>query len=71
MNLPDMEDAGRPADLIAWIECDECGRIGKTAHEFNYPADIAEGMQLSVWTRCDRCGRHARMHLRRELKPGH
>jgi hypothetical protein len=34
-------DDGRPASLIAWIECESCGRIDKAAHDFNYPADMA------------------------------
>jgi hypothetical protein len=44
-----MDDAGRPAVLIAWIECESCGRIDKAAHDVNYPAHMAEGMQLFVW----------------------
>jgi len=64
-------DPGRPATLIAWIECDSCGRIEKPAHEFNYPADIAEGMQLFVWIPCEQCGRMAKLHLQREIKPPH
>lgn len=51
-----MDDVGRPVVLIAWIECESCGRIDKAAHEFNYPADMAEGMQLFVWIPCERCG---------------
>jgi hypothetical protein len=39
--------------LVAWIECESCGRIEKPAHEFNYPADIAGGMQLFVWIPCE------------------
>jgi hypothetical protein len=35
-------DDGRPAVLIVWIECAVCGRIDKAAHDFNYPADMAE-----------------------------
>lgn len=40
-------DAGRPATLLAWIECELCGRIDKPAHEFNHPEDLAEdGVEL-------------------------
>jgi len=57
-----MYDAGRPAVLIAWIECESCGRIDKAAHDFNYPADMASDMQLFVWLPCERCGRLAKLH---------
>jgi hypothetical protein len=43
----------------------------KAAHDFSYPADIAEGMQLFVWIWCERCGRQAKLHIRREMKPAH
>lgn len=66
-----MEDAGRPAVLIAWIECAACGRIDKAAHDFNYPADMAEGMQLFVRISCEQCGRPAKLHMQREIKPAH
>jgi hypothetical protein len=66
-----MGDIGRPPVLIAWIECESCGRIDKAAHDFNYPADIAAGMQPFVWIPCERCGRQAKLHLQRELKPSH
>jgi len=62
-------DAGRPAVLIAWIECEVCGRIDKPAHDFNYPADMATDTELWVWIPCERCGRKAKLHLKRELKP--
>jgi hypothetical protein len=64
-------DDGRPATLIAWIECGSCGRIDKSAHDFNYPADVAEGMQLFVWLPCERCGQQAKLHLKRQVKPAH
>ena len=64
-----MDDAGRPAILIAWIECESCGRIDKAAHDFNYPADMASDMALFVWLPCEQCGRLAKLHMRRELKP--
>jgi hypothetical protein len=66
-----MDDIGRPAGLIAWIECEFCGRIDKAAHDFNYPVDIAEDTQLFVWIPCERCGRQAKLHVQRELKPAH
>jgi hypothetical protein len=62
---------GRPAVLVAWFECATCGRIEKPAHEFEYPADLAEGTQLFVWYPCERCGRQAKLHIRREIKPAH
>ena len=43
------DDAGRPTVLIAWIECESCGRIDKAAHDFNYPADMAAGIELFAW----------------------
>jgi hypothetical protein len=63
-----MDDAGRAVGLIARIECEPCGRIDKSAHEFNYPADIAGGMRLFVWIPCEQCGPPAKLHIRRELK---
>jgi hypothetical protein len=66
-----MDDPGRPADLIAWIECPGCGRIDKTAHDFNYPADMAEGLDLFVWLPCEQCGQLAKLHMKRGLKPAH
>jgi hypothetical protein len=47
-------DPGRPATLVAWIECESCGRIDKPAHEFNYPDDMATDTQLFVWLPCER-----------------
>jgi len=64
-----MDDSGRPASLIAWVECDECGRIDKPAHDFNYPPDMASDMELFVWLPCEKCGRLAKLHMKRELKP--
>jgi hypothetical protein len=52
-------DYGRPAAILAWIECESCGRIEKPAIEFNYPAHMAEDMQLFVWMPCERCGRRS------------
>ena len=66
-----MDNAGRPATLSAWIECESCGRIDKQTHDFNYPADMAEGMQLFVWRPCEKCGRLAKLHLQREVMPAH
>ena len=62
-------DEGRSATMLVWFECAACGRIDKPAHEFNYPADLAEGTQLFVWYPCERCGRQAKLHFRREIKP--
>ena len=57
-----MDDAGRPVVLIAWMECDSCGRIDKPAHDFNYLADTAaDDEHLWVWLPCDRCGRRAKL----------
>ncbi len=64
-------DDGRPAVLIASIECATCGRIEKPAYEFNYPADLATDIRLWVWITCEKCGRQAKLHIRRELKPAH
>lgn len=64
-------DDGRPVVLIAWIECKSCGRIDKPAHEFDYPADVAQGTQLFVWIPCERCRLPAKLHLKREVKPAH
>jgi len=36
-------DSGRPATLSAWIECESCGRIEQSAHEFHYPDDMGDG----------------------------
>ena len=66
-----MDDTGRPAALIAWIECESCGQIDKAGYEFNHPADMAADMQLFVWIPCEQCGRQAKLHLRREVKPAH
>jgi hypothetical protein len=66
-----MDDTGRPALVVAWIKCESCGRIDKAAHDFNYPAEMAAGMQLFVWPLCELCGRQAKLHIRRELKPAH
>ena len=43
----------------------------KAVHDFNYPADMAEGMELFVWISCERSGRQAKLHFRRELRPAH
>lgn len=64
-------DDGRPATLIAWIECNSCGRFGKATHDFHYPADMASDMEFFVLTPCERCGRQAKLHFRRELKRAH
>lgn len=64
-------DDGRPAVLIASIECKVYGRIEKPAYEFNYPADLAADTHLWVWIPCEKCGRQAKLHIRRELKPAH
>jgi hypothetical protein len=48
-----MDEAGRPATLVAWIECASCGRIEKAAHEFNYPAGMTDEMELFVWLSCE------------------
>ena len=66
-----MDDADRPAVVIAWVECASCGRIEKVAQDFNLPDDVATDMELWVWFPCDRCGRDAKLHFRRELKPAH
>jgi hypothetical protein len=66
-----MDAAGRPAVLVAWIECQSCGRIEKPAHEFNYPEDMAEDASPFVWMPFERCGRQAKLHIRREIKPTH
>jgi hypothetical protein len=62
-------EEGHPATFLVWLECGSCGRIEKRAHEFTYPADLGEGMQLFVWQSCDQCGRQAKLHMRREVKP--
>lgn len=59
-----MED-GCPAMLIAWVECSVYGRIDQAAHEFNYPADMADCMELFEWLPCEQCGRQAKLHFRR------
>lgn len=66
-----MEDADRPAVVIAWVECETCGRIDKAAHEFNYPAELAEEMELCVGLPCEQCGQQAKLHLQREIKRAH
>ncbi len=62
-------DAGRPAVLVAWVECEVCGRIDEPAYEFSFPDDLAEDEHLWVWVACQRCGRDAKLHMRREVKP--
>lgn len=46
-----MDEAGRPATLVAWLECASCGRT--------YPADMTDDMELFVWLAfsvdCRRC----------------
>lgn len=51
-------DEGRPEMLLVWLECSSRGQIDKGAHEFNFPADVAEDMELLVWQDRDQCGRH-------------
>ena len=34
---------GSPATLLAWVECESCGRIDKPDHEFDYPGDSGGG----------------------------
>jgi len=57
-------NSGRPATLFIWLECESRGRIEKSAHEFNYPADMAEDMQLFM-----SMPRQAKLHMKREIKP--
>ena len=63
-------NSGRPATLFIWLECESCGRIEQTTHEFNYPADMAEDMQLFMSMPCERCGRQAKLHMKRALSGG-
>jgi hypothetical protein len=64
-------EAGRPSTIVAWIECESCGRIEKAAHDFHYPADVATDAELWVWFACEQCGRQAKLYFRREIKPAH
>jgi hypothetical protein len=57
--------------LLVWVECSSCVRIDKLSNEFNYPADLADGMQLFVWQPCDQCGRPAKLQMRREIELAH
>lgn len=58
-----MDNTGRPAKFTAWAQCESCGRIDKPPHDFNYPADMTEDMQLFAWLPCERCGRLAKLHF--------
>jgi hypothetical protein len=42
--VANMDDADRPAVVIAWVECKSCGRIEKAAQDFNLPDDVASDM---------------------------
>ena len=63
------DDVGRPAALIALIECETCGQIQKASHDFSYPADTFEELRVVIRVSCEKCGGQAKLHLKRELKP--
>lgn len=61
----------RRADPRPGSSANPAGGSINPAHEFNYPDDVAQGMQLFAWIPCERCGRPAKLHLKREVKPAH
>ena len=64
-----LNDIGRLARMIVWIDCEACGRIDTPAHEFNDPEDMAGETDRWAWIACERCRGHAKLHLHREVKP--
>ena len=64
-----LDDTGRLAHMIIWIECEACGRIDTPAHEFNDPADMDGETDRWAWIACDRCRGQAKLHLHHDVKP--
>lgn len=63
-----MDDSGRRAVLIVWLECESCGRIDLESADFNY---LVQGLPADEhrWARiiCE-CGRQAKLNIKREIK---
>jgi ribosomal protein S14 len=60
-----------PAQFAAWIECERCGRIDKTARDFQLPEDAATPHFEKIRMDCERCGQSAFMHLQRTIPSKH
>ena len=57
-----------PAEIRAWIDCAQCGRIEKPALSVSIPPALAKPMLNKVSVPCDCCGAHAMMHLQRAVR---
>jgi hypothetical protein len=57
-----------PAEIGAWIDCAQCGRIEKPAISVRIPPGIASLKMEKVCVPCNRCGAHAIMHLQRAVR---
>jgi hypothetical protein len=58
-----------PAEMRAWIECPQCGRIEKPTISVRIPPGIASLKLEKVCVACDRCGAPAMMYLQRAVRP--
>jgi|GEM_PF-2765972 len=57
-----------PAEMRAWIECPQCGRIEKPIISVRIPPAIASPKLAKVCVPCDSCGTHAMMYLQRAVR---
>jgi hypothetical protein len=57
-----------PAEIGAWIECAQCGRIEKPTLSVRIPAGIASPRLEKVGVACDRCAAPAMMYLHRAVR---
>jgi hypothetical protein len=54
-----------PAEITAWIECVQCGRIDKLPISVRVPPAIASLKLENVCVPCERCGAYAMTYLQR------
>jgi len=57
------------ADMRAWIECAQCGRVEKPTIPVRIPPAIASPKLAKVGVPCERCGAPAMMYLQRAVRP--
>jgi hypothetical protein len=56
-----------PAEIRAWIECAQCGRIEKPTLSVRIPPAIASPKLAKVCMPCERCAAPAMMYLQRAV----
>jgi hypothetical protein len=60
-----------PAEIRAWIECEQCARIDTRVVAAFIPSDLATPMLEKVCAVCEYCGAHAVMYLQRAVHRMH